>query len=210
MIWIKLLGNVLIVVGLAGFAAVMAAPRLPPSVVEPVSDFTDSLFTVASGQAQARPPAATAPVPPSAITRLVIASAGIDTPVVEAPLVEHDGTSSWDVPKFVAGHAEGTPNAGEQGNAVLIGHVTSLTLGNVFEHLDQVSVGDDVQVFSFDRGFLYRVTDVRDVERTDVAVLDPTPVPAITLITCSGWWLPTVHDYNQRLIVRAEAASPIN
>ena len=124
-----------------------------------------------------------------------------------APLVEHDGLRTWDVPKFVAGHAEGSAGAGESGNAIVIGHVTSLTLGHVFEHLDGVSSGDVVSVFGADRRFDYRVREVRDVARTDVAVLDPSTTPTLTLITCSGLWLPTVGDYNQRLVVTAELIS---
>jgi sortase (surface protein transpeptidase) len=34
--------------------------------------------------------------------------------------------------------------------------------------------------------------------------MDSTPSPTLTLITCSGAWLPTVWDYSQRLIVRAD------
>ena len=89
----------------------------------------------------------------------------------------------------------------------MIGHVTSLTLGHVFEHLDGVSSGDVVSVFGADRRFDYRVREVRDVARTDVAVLDPSTTPTLTLITCSGLWLPTVGDYNQRLVVTAELIS---
>jgi LPXTG-site transpeptidase (sortase) family protein len=195
-------GTFLAITGAAGFALIVSAPRLPPAIVAPVAAV---LF------GEAAPPGhggATALVDPpatgSAITRLVIPTIDLDTPVVLAPLVEHDGVSTWDVPKVVAGHAEGSAGAGESGNAILIGHVTSLTLGNVFEHLDGVVAGDLVLLYHDQRPFTYRVTEVRDVDRADTDVLDPTEAPSVTLITCSGLWLPTVHDYNQRLIVRAE------
>jgi sortase A len=123
---------------------------------------------------------------------------------VPAPLAEHDGASTWDVPKFVAGHAEGSAGAGETGNAIVIGHVTSMSLGSVFEHVDRIRASDRVVVFSANRSFEYRVSDARDVSRTDVSVLDPTPTPSLTLITCSGLWLPTIGDYTQRRVVRAE------
>ena len=60
-----------------------------------------------------------------------------------------------------------------------------------------------VQVFSLDNRVDYQVTDVTDVSRTDVGVLDPTPEPTLTLITCTGVWLPAANDYAERLIVRA-------
>jgi LPXTG-site transpeptidase (sortase) family protein len=189
------IGTVLLVVGLTGFAATLALSRAPVAVLEPVVDIFDR---PAQAEVVVQPPNA------NAITRLVITSIDLDTPVSPAPLVDHDGVKTWEVPKFVAGHAEGSAAAGETGNAILLGHVTSLTLGNVFEHLHAVSTGDLVELYSAETRYLYRVSDVRDVARTETEVLDPTEDPAVTLITCSGAWLPTVWDYSQRLIVRGE------
>jgi len=203
---VSLAGSVLAVAGVAGFVIVMSLPRLPPAIAQPVAAAIEPVAVAVMGDAPAPIPARAAPaVPPgfTPITRLVISSIGLDTPVVTAPEVERAGLLTWDVPKFVAGHAEGSAGAGQSGNTILIGHLTSLTLGNVFEHLDQVAVGDTIQIFSADNAFAYRVTDVQDVARTDVSVLAPTQAPSVTLITCSGQWLPTVHDYNQRLVVRA-------
>jgi sortase A len=87
---------------------------------------------------------------------------------------------------------------------VLVGHVTSRSLGNVFEQLHQVRVGDTVQLFSDQTPFQYRVVDVRTVARNDVSVVQPTATPSATLITCTGAWIPVVNDYAQRLVVRAE------
>jgi LPXTG-site transpeptidase (sortase) family protein len=203
---VSLVGGVLAVAGAASFAIVVSLPHLPSPVAEPIAAVIEPAIVAVMGE----PPASriTHAVQPPApgdvpITRLVIPSIGLDTRVVTAPEVERDGVITWDVPKFVAGHAEGSPGAGQAGNTILIGHLTSISLGNVFEHLDQVSVGDAVQLYNADASFEYRVADVQDVARTDVSVLDPTPAPSLTLITCSGLWLPTFHDYNQRLVVRA-------
>jgi sortase A len=204
---IRLLGNVALVAGLGGFAFVVTAPRLPPAVIEPVASvFVEPQTLLAAPRSPSVEEVASIPSAESSspITRLVIPSIGLDTQVVPAPLVDHDGSRTWDVPKFVGGHAEGTAGAGESGNAVVMGHVTSLTLGHVFEHLNEVAVGDRVTVYSDDRSFVYDVTGANDVDRTDVDVLDPTPTPTLTLITCSGLWLPTVRDYNERFVVRAE------
>jgi LPXTG-site transpeptidase (sortase) family protein len=203
---IRLLGNLLVVVGVAGFALVVAMPRLPTPVVEPLSVAVEPVVAFVLGEPPTRPVTITSPVQAThtAITRLVIPSIELETTVVPAALVEHDGLTTWDVPKFVAGHAEGSAGAGEPGNVVLIGHVTSLTLGHVFENLDKVGSGDVVEIFSDESGFDYRVTDVRSIARTDIGVLDPTPASTLTLITCTGQWLPTVHDYTQREVVKAE------
>jgi len=137
------------------------------------------------------------------ITGLRIASINLETEVVVAEFSEQDG-GTWFVPRFKAGHAEFTAGAGEIGNAVLFGHVTSLSLGNVFEQLHRVHRGDTIEVFSNDRLYDYQVTELRTVSRTDISVLDPTDVPAISLITCTGAWLPQLHDYAERLVVRGE------
>ena len=110
------------------------------------------------------------------------------------------------MPPFKIGHAQETPGAGEAGNAVLVGHVTSQTLGNVFEHLHEARIGDTVQVFSNEQQFTYRIVDVRTVGRTDISVIQRTPNPSVTLITCTGLWLPVVNDYAERVAVRAELA----
>ena len=96
------------------------------------------------------------------------------------------------------------------GNAVLLGHVTSREAGNVFQHLDRVGVGDQIQVFSEADSFNYRVVDVRTVSRTDVSILNPIRMATLSLITCSGTWLPLLHDYTQRLVVHAELTGPVN
>jgi len=200
----SLIGTLLLVVGVAGFALVVAAPSLPVTVSAPIA-------AALGGEEMARSPEiVTAAVAPASdlnrlpITHLRVPSIDLDTQVVSAPLVEHDGASTWGVPKFVAGHADGSAGAGQPGNAILIGHVTSLTLGNVFEHLDGVRPGDPIRIASSEKQFEYRVVEVHDVSRTDVSVLESTQTPSVTLITCSGLWLPTVWDYAQRLVVRAD------
>jgi hypothetical protein len=69
------------------------------------------------------------------ITRLVITSIDLDTDVVAAPLVDSAGVQTWQVPAFKAGHAQDTAGAGQRGNAILIGHVSSLNSGDVFKNL---------------------------------------------------------------------------
>lgn len=156
------------------------------------------------------PPATPAPAVTTAtpevrlpITRLVIASIDLDTDVVVAPLVERDGALTWSVPALKAGHAEGTAGAGERGNPVLMGHVSSLHSGDVFKNLDRVHVDDEVEVFSAERRFLYRVYETRSVPRTDLAMVEPTSEPIISLFTCTGVWDPVAWDFTERLFVRA-------
>jgi sortase (surface protein transpeptidase) len=45
------------------------------------------------------------------------------------------------------------------------------------------------------------------VARTDTSVVQPQPAPTLTLMTCTGLWLPGIADYAERIVVRAELAS---
>jgi len=146
------------------------------------------------------------PTPDLPITRLEIPSIGLDTEVVRAPLISVVGGVTWQVPSFVASHAERTGGAGSPGNAVLFGHVTSTSLGNVFEQLHRARPGDSVEVYSDSFKFEYQVVETRVVSRTDLSVIEPTSEATISLITCTGQWLPALHDYAQRLVVRGTLA----
>jgi LPXTG-site transpeptidase (sortase) family protein len=142
------------------------------------------------------------------ITWLAIPRIHLQTEVVPADLVAQGDSVTWQIPKFVAGHAESTAGAGEVGNAVILGHLVSRSLGNVFENLNRTRPGDLVRVVSGADEFDYTVTDVENVDRLDVDVLDPTATPTITLVTCAGLWNPILGDYMERFIVRAELTSP--
>ena len=161
-----------------------------------------------SGPANADPVTMPRPAPSSVITAAAVPSISLQADVVVAKLIERDGVITWEVPGFKAGHAEYTGGAGEVGNAVLLGHVSSRSLGNVFKDLERVQVGDVVNLFSGPRQFHYRVVDIRSVPRTDVSVLQPTETASLSLITCTGVWLPFIWDYSDRLVVRAELLAP--
>lgn len=141
---------------------------------------------------------------PLPITAVRIPRIQLEASVVPSRLVEKEGGATWEVPAFKVGHAELTASAGRRGNAVLFGHVDSLNLGNVFKDLQRVRTGDDVEIWTSARLFTYRVTDVRSVTRTDVSVLAGTETPTVSLITCTGRWLPHLSDFSDRLVVRAE------
>lgn len=131
--------------------------------------------------------------------RILIPNVGIDALVVETGIKDGE----WQVPKFVVGHLQGTANPGEKGNMAMSGHVSSINAGNVFAKLDRVRIGDDIYVFTKAGQYLYRANDIKTVANDDVSVLDPTPEPTLTLITCTGTWNPIARDYTHRLIVKA-------
>lgn len=154
------------------------------------------------------PAGPTAPDPARAITHVRIDRIQLDADVVPARLVPVKGGTTWEIPSFKAGHAEYTAGAGEAGNAILLGHLTSLNAGNVFRHLGRAQPGDTVLVSSGAGEFAYRVVRVYTVDRTDLSPLAPATEPMLTMITCAGTWLPQLGEFSQRLIVRAELLTP--
>jgi LPXTG-site transpeptidase (sortase) family protein len=206
--WTGNLCLALSVLGLASVAYLTIGPETPPPWIE------DAPFLI-----NGIPPPAVAKTAPAtapealpgrrAITHLTVPRIDLSADVVPAALIERSGALTWDVPAFKAGHAEATAGAGAPGNAILLGHVTSVHSGNVFQDLDQVQIGDTVQVFADSDRFDYTVVDVARVPRTTTAqLLDSGAVPSVSLITCTGMWLPTIWDFTQRLVVRAELAEP--
>lgn len=183
--------------------------QVPTSAGEPPApsagrpDSAGGASPVAGASPAPASPTAT-PATPLSITKVTIPRIALDAEVVPARLVDNAGGVTWEVPPFRVGHAEHTAGAGERGNAVLLGHVTSQSVGNVFQELDRVEVGDVLEVSSESRTFEYRVVQVHRVARTDVSVVQPTDSAAVTLITCTGVWLPGIRDYAERLVVRGE------
>ena len=165
-----------------------AAPEVAGAAVEPVSVV----------QASAAGPA---------ITRVVLPSARLDSEVVAAPLIRVGDAQTWEVPAYKAGHAVTTAGAGAPGNAVLIGHVSSLNAGNVFKDLERAQVGDVLTLFGGEAAHQYRVVELRRIPREDASILNPTDEPSATLLTCTGTWLPALGDFSHRLAVRAVLAA---
>ncbi len=141
--------------------------------------------------------------------RVLVPTIDVDSLVVETGIKDGE----WQVPKFVVGHLDGTANPGENGNMTMSGHVSSVASGNVFARLDQARNGEDVYVYTKAGQYLYRVYEIKIVPNNDISVLDPTPDPTLTLITCAGTWNPIARDYSHRLIVKArlfQDAAPEN
>src|SRR5579875_1720415 len=122
--------------------------------------------------------------------RIVAPTIHLDAPVVESPLVN----GQWQIPKFAAGHLEGTAQPLQGSNVVLAGHVESISSGNVFANIASLKRGDTVRIYTKAAVVTYTVDTVQNVANDDTNVLQPTPREVLTLITCAGAWLPLQHD----------------
>jgi sortase A len=125
----------------------------------------------------------------------------IDIPAIGVqswPVVQGDG---WEQLKKGVGQHIGSANPGENGNVVLAGHDD--VFGEVFRSLDKLQPGDQVILYTMQQQFVYRVTETRIVEPSQVDVMNPTNSPTVTLISC----YPYMVD-KQRIIVFATLQNP--
>jgi len=212
----RVVGNLFVAMGLIGLAylvvatsGVLQAPpdratvQLRPQPTAVPAETASATEDSETAGVQAEP----TPEPFEFITHLRVPRLDIDSDVVPSPFVQVQDSGTWDVPAFKVGHAELTGSPGQPGNAVLFGHVTSRSLGNVFQNLERARRGDTVEVSTPGADYMYKVVEVRRVLRTDVSVIEPTESVSATLITCTGAWLPYLNDYAERLVVRAELAA---
>ncbi len=125
----------------------------------------------------------------------------IDIPAIAVqnwPVVQGDG---WEQLKKGVGQHIGSANPGENGNVVLSGHDD--VFGEVFRYLDKLQPGDQVILYTLQQQFIYRVTETRIVDPSQVDVMNSTSDPTVTLISC----YPYMVD-KQRIVVFATLQNP--
>ena len=135
-------------------------------------------------------PAAADPRP----QRLIMPTIDVDTPVKDVFVVD----GAWQVADYAAGYHDGTTLPGNTGNTVLSGHAG--LRGGVFRNLGDLRPGDDVRIQTGGWSYTYRVRTLTSVWPTQIEVMNATPTPVLTLITCTNW-------DTQRLIVIADLIS---
>jgi sortase A len=126
---------------------------------------------------------------PTAAIRIRIPAISID-----APIVQGDG---WEQLKKGVGQHLGTADPGGAGNVVLSAH--NDIYGEIFRHLDQLQEGDEIIVATQTREYIYRVSYWQTVSPSEVSVMEPSPDPIITLISCYPYLI-----NNERIVVVAE------
>jgi len=143
---------------------------------------------------------------------LNIPALNISTPIVEIKIKQFpNGELTWDTQNLGmnVGHLEGTAWVDAPGNIVLGAHSElAKRQEGIFYNLDQLALGDEIQLIQGTETREYLVTQAYEVEITDMAPVYPTTTDRITLITCdTGSYDPATGKYNKRLIVVAERRS---
>jgi Sortase domain len=140
--------------------------------------------------------------------RLQIPAIKVDAGLGQVGL-QSDGTiavpSDWNQPAW---YMDG-PAPGQEGPAVIVGHLDSNTGPAIFWRLAKLKVGDVIQVGRQDGSKLsYTVTGVDEFARAafpTAAVYGPTPGSVLRLITCGGAFDWSTHRYLDNVVVFANA-----
>jgi LPXTG-site transpeptidase (sortase) family protein len=179
------------------------APALPIGIVTLTPDAFATLpsFPIPTPQVTATPEDGKPP-DTSPVTRLVIPSLDLDAEVAYVP---YDGWT-W----LIAGLQNEIAWMGETswpglgGNTALAGHVTLRTGANgPFRYLDELAPGTLLQLYTEKNKYTYKVREQVIVEETDMAAIQQTTNPQLTLITCTDWDS-NMHLYLKRRVVYAD------
>jgi LPXTG-site transpeptidase (sortase) family protein len=139
---------------------------------------------------------------PGLAKHLEIPAINMKTEVTEGGVITNkQGQLEWQTVPFIAVQYRETSLVGAQGNAVISGHVVTISEGNVFRDLYKVNLGDTIQVDTDEGRFTYTIDDVKLVKPTDIEVMAPSATPILTLITCGGEFDTRTTTFSDRLVV---------
>jgi sortase A len=102
----------------------------------------------------------------------------IEIPRLGMKVVILEGTTSQTL-RLGVGHIEGTAVPGETGNIAIAGHRDTY-----FRALKDIRESDEIEIQSATGIARYEVDKIQVVAPDNTGVLAPSPVPAITLVTC--------------------------
>ena len=102
---------------------------------------------------------------------------------LNAPIKE---TVELDVLATAVGHFEDT--AIYNGNVCLAGHNSGTNKNGedvgFFKRLNELQIGDEIIYHHAFGEYIYKVSEIKEIEETDFSVLEPSTTDKLTLITC--------------------------
>jgi sortase A len=136
----------------------------------------------------------TPPSPGETFAKLVI-------PRLSAELYIVEGDDAGDLRRG-PGHMIGSALPGARGNCVIAGHRDTH-----FRILKDIRNGDDIVLKTPHGQYLYRVRNMKVVSTKTISVLEPTPDPSLSLITCYPFYY--FGSAPERFVVEARLAGAI-
>jgi len=119
----------------------------------------------------------------------------IEIPRLHVTSVVREGVGAMTL-SVAVGHIPGTALPGQTGNMAIAGHRDSF-----FRGLRGIEKNDVIRVDTPRGSYTYRVEGTEIVDPQDVAVLQPSPSPELTLVTCYPFYY--VGSAPERFIVKA-------
>ncbi|HZI78835.1 MAG TPA: class D sortase [Vicinamibacterales bacterium] len=181
--------RLLLLVALAAFGYVAGSMGSAAFYQDYESRQLDEVLRGARPAAAASAPAATRRV----LGRLEIPTLGVST-------IVREGEDARTL-QLAVGHIAGTALPGSAGNMGLAGHRDTF-----FRRLREIDVGDVIRLVAVEGTYTYVVESTQIVDPDDVWVLDPTPEPSLTLVTCYPFTY--IGSAPERFIVRARMTTP--
>jgi hypothetical protein len=206
MLTVCLIGAGLIVIGVNVGQPRWAPPPVPSAAAgRPPAASLDGGAPTGHGDGRGGP----APLPRSVPVSLTIPAIGVNAQVIPLGL---DASGGVAIPPlstpFLTSWYDRGPAPGQDGPAVLLGHVDAAAVGPaVFYKIGDLVPGDLVYVTRRDqRTAVFRVTAVALYQQQDFPtkqVYGSTPNPTLRLITCGGDYDAQTHTYLDRTIAFA-------
>ena len=173
-----------------------------------VSPIPASVGTTIPPQLRPSSPVSSAALARSVPVRLSIPVIGVNAPVMQLGLGPGDALA---VPPLadhnLAGWWDGGPSPGQDGPAVIVGHIDSASGASVFYDLRYLKAGDRVTVTLADgKTATFTITGLQQTLKTAFptqAVYGSVPYPALRLITCGGTFDYATGHYLSSIIVFA-------
>ncbi|MEV0841652.1 class F sortase [Actinocatenispora sera] len=214
--WRTVLGVLLVLGGVLGamllVLAMMRAPTPPPqptAAQAPPSSVVAPTATAPPSPA----PAAAASLPPSAPVRIDVDRARIHAPIIATGLDADDTVAVPPIDHpYLTGWYDRSVAPGQEGAAVLLGHVDSRRTGPaVFYYLGTLTRGDTIEITRADhRVAVFTVDGVAGYPKTEfpaTAVYGPTTGARLRLVTCGGAFDERSHSYERNVVVFASLSS---
>jgi sortase (surface protein transpeptidase) len=198
------LGLVLLAIG--GFIVLRATAggdTLPPASAQEIPATVSTTVPFSVNAADAAPP-----LSPSTPVTIEIPAIGVNAPIMALGL-NTDGTVQ--VPPLddhnLAGWYDGSVTPGQDGSAVILGHVDNYAGPSVFYDIKNLVQGDVIDVVRADGAVAaFTVDGVQAVPKATfptAAVYGNVPYPALRLVTCGGPFDSSTGHYVDNIVVYA-------
>ncbi len=106
----------------------------------------------------------------------------LNIPKIDLKVIIKEGTDMKTL-RHSVGHFKDTPMPWENGNSAIAGH-RQYTYGEFFNRVDEIEIGDLIDIQTLHGKINYKVIKKEVIEATQMEVLDNTDEDCLTIITC--------------------------